>query len=82
MIKHTFLTLLAAAAFIPNCGAVPVPAEITRIISEPPPRVIKIGKKGIHPLCVNGKVQMEIVVPADASPSARYAGKMMAEKFS
>ncbi|MBR7139915.1 MAG: DUF4838 domain-containing protein [Lentisphaeria bacterium] len=82
MIKHTFLTLLAAAAFIPYCGAVPVPAEITRIISEPPPRVIKIGKKGIHPLCVNGNVRMEIVVPADASPSARYAGKMMAEKFS
>ena len=31
-----------------SLSAVPVPAEITRIIAEPPPRVIKIGKKPLH----------------------------------
>ena len=78
--KH-FLTAFLFAFTAVICSAVPVPPEITRIISEPPPRVIKIGKKAVHPLCVNGKVEMEIVVPADALPTVRYAGKMMAEKF-
>ena len=65
-----------------SLSAVPVPAEITRIIAEPPPRVIKIGKKPLHTLCANGKVTMEIVVPAKAVPVVQYAGKTMAEKFS
>ena len=81
-IKKSLLSFFAGAAFICCCSAVPVPAEITRIISEPPPRSVKIGKKPFHTLCSNGKVMMEIVVPAHALPTVRYAGKMMAEKFS
>lgn len=81
--KSLFSAALGALFVLPfMVGGVPVPAEITRIISEPPPRVVKMGKTPFHTLCRDGKVNMEIVVPAKAAPTVEYAGKMMAEKFS
>ena len=82
MRKKTFLLISGACAALSLQGASAVPAEVDRIIAEPPPRAVRVGRKPVHPLCVKGKVCVEVVVPEKSVPSVRYAGQVLAEKLS
>ena len=46
------------------------------------PRKISIGETPLLTLVSGGKIQFELVVPSDASPSAQYAGEEAAELLS
>ena len=81
MRKKSFLLVSGACAALALQGASAIPAEVDRIIAEPPPRVVRIGEKPVHPLCVKGKVCVEVVVPDGSVPAVRYAGQVLAEKL-
>ena len=63
------LLLLAGTAAL--SGAQKLPEQIEPRL----PRKIEIGKKPALEMVKDGKVNFEIVVPSDAAPSAKFAGK-------
>ena len=67
------LLLLAGTAAL--SGAQKLPEQIEPRL----PRKIEIGKKPALEMVKGGKVNFEIVVPSDAAPSAKFAGKEAAE---
>ena len=72
--KKTFSLLLLAGAVVLS-GTQPLPEQL-----EPRnPRRISVGAKPVLEMVKDGKVNFEIVVPADAAPTAKFAGKETAE---
>lgn len=71
MNRKPFFSLLLAAGTVILSGAQKLPEQIEPRL----PRKIVIGKKPALELVKNGKVNFEIVVPPDAAPSAKFAGK-------
>ena len=72
--KKTFSLLLLAGAVVLS-GAQPLPEQL-----EPRnPRRISVGAKPVLEMVKDGKVNFEIVVPPDAAPTAKFAGKEAAE---
>ena len=68
--KKTFFFLVLAGA-VALSGAQQLPEQL-----EPRnPRRISIGAKPVLEMAKNGKVNFEIAVPADAAPSAKFAGR-------
>lgn len=73
MKKTLALLFFAAAATL--LGAQTPPEQL-----EPKlPRKITVGEKPVLEMVKGGKVNFEIVVPADAAPSVKFAGKEAAE---
>ena len=68
--KTTFILLLFSVSSLLS-GAHPVPEQLEPRL----PRKIAIGKQSVLEMVKNGKVNFEIVVPPDAAPSAKFAGK-------
>ena len=72
--KKTFSLLLLAGAVVLS-GAQQLPEQL-----EPRnPRRISVGAKPVLEMVKNGQVNFEIVVPTDAAPTAKFAGKEAAE---
>ncbi len=72
--KKTLALLLLAGA-VALSGAQVLPEQL-----EPRnPRRISVGAKPVLEMVKNGQVNFEIVVPADAAPTAKFAGKEAAE---
>ena len=68
--KTTFILLLFSVSSLLS-GAQVVPEQLEPRL----PRKIAIGKQSVLEMVKNGKVNFEIVVPRDAAPSAKFAGK-------
>ena len=72
--KKTFSLLLLAGAVVLS-GAQQLPEQL-----EPrDPRRISVGAEPVLEMVKDGKVNFEIVVPPDAAPTAKFAGKEAAE---
>ena len=54
-------------------------AEVPEQLEPKLPRKIVIGEKPAFEMVKDGKVNFEIVVPSDAAPSVKFAGKEAAE---
>ena len=67
MKKILVLMLFAVTTML--CGA----AEVSEQLEPKLPRKIVVGEKPLLEMVKNGRVNFEIVVPADAAPSVKFA---------
>lgn len=72
--KRIFTAILLAAS-----AALSAAQELPEQLVPRLPRKITIGAKPVLELVKDGKVNFEIVVPADAAPTAKFAGREAAE---
>ena len=78
-IKTLFFSVLACCmAAFPLRAAQELPEQVEPRI----PRKNEVGAKPLFQMVKEGKVNFEIVVPPDAAPSAKFAGKEAADMLS
>ena len=72
--------LLLGSFAVTLSAAEPAPANAARFNPKPiSPRYAKVGTKPVHTLAVGGNAQCEIVIPAKANPTEKFAAKELSE---